>query len=80
MPLPSRLHAALVRHRTHRLRGPGRQHRSDAALAVLIAAMGGLFGLQPMSIAVSNSFWLAAIVLTIVSFVMSLRQGMGTRV
>jgi hypothetical protein len=50
-------------------------------LAVIpIAAMGGLFGLQPMSIAVSNSFWLAAILLTIVSFVMSLRQGMRTRV
>ena len=50
-------------------------------LAVIpIAAMGGLFGLPPMSIAVSNSLWLAAIVLTIVSFVMSLRQGMRTRV
>jgi hypothetical protein len=49
-------------------------------LAVIpIAAMGGLFG-SPMSIAVSNSFWLAAIVLTIVSFVMSLRQGLRTRV
>ena len=50
-------------------------------LAVIpIAAMAGLLGLQPMSIAVSNSLWLAAIVLTIVSFVMSLRQGMRTRV
>jgi hypothetical protein len=50
-------------------------------LAVIpIAAMGRLLGLQPMSIAVSNSCWLAAIVLTIVSFVMSLRQGMRTRV
>jgi hypothetical protein len=50
-------------------------------LAVIpIAAMGRLLGLQPMSIAVSNSLWLAAIVLTIVSFVMSLRQGMRTRV
>ena len=50
-------------------------------LAVVpIAAMGGLLGLPPLSIALSNCFWLAAIVLTIVSFVMSLRQGMGTRV
>jgi len=50
-------------------------------LAVIpIAAMGRLLGLEPMSIAVSNSFWLAAIALTIVSFVMSLRQGLRTRV
>ena len=50
-------------------------------LAVVpIAAMGGLLGLPPLSIALSNSFWLAAIVLTIVSFVMSLRQGIRTRV
>lgn len=50
-------------------------------LAVIpIAAMGGLFGLQPMSIALANGFWLAAIALTIVSFVMSLRQGMRTRI
>jgi len=50
-------------------------------LAVIpIAAMGGLLGLPPMSIAISNSLWLAAIVLTIVSLVMSVRQGMRTRV
>ena len=50
-------------------------------LAVIpIAAMGGLLGLPPLGIALSNSCWLAAIVLTIVSFVMSLRQGMRTRV
>jgi hypothetical protein len=50
-------------------------------LAVVpIAAMGGLLGLPPLSIALSNSLWLAAIVLTIVSFVMSLRQGIRTRV
>jgi hypothetical protein len=49
-------------------------------LAVIpIAAMGGLFGLTPMSIALANWFWLSAIALTIVSFVMSLRQGMRTR-
>jgi len=49
-------------------------------LAVIpVAAMGGLFGLQPMSIVVANWLWLAAITLTIVSFVMSLRQGMRTR-
>jgi hypothetical protein len=41
--------------------------------------MGRLFGLAPMSVALSNSLWLAAIVLTIVSFVMSLRQGLRTR-
>jgi hypothetical protein len=46
---------------------------------VPIAGMGGLFGLAPMSVAVANWFWLAAIALTIVSFVMSLRQGMRTR-
>jgi hypothetical protein len=44
-----------------------------------IAAMGGLLGVPPMSIAVANSCWLAAIALTIVSFLMSLRQGMRTR-
>jgi uncharacterized membrane protein YtjA (UPF0391 family) len=49
-------------------------------LAVIpVAAMGGLFGLQPMSIVVANWLWLAAITLTIVSLVMSLRQGMRTR-
>jgi len=49
-------------------------------LAVIpIAGMGGLFGLQPMSVVLANWFWLAAIALTIVSFVMSLRQGMRTR-
>ena len=49
-------------------------------LAVLpMAAMAGMFGLQRMSIAVANSMWLAAIVLTIVSFVMSVRQGLRTR-
>ena len=50
-------------------------------LAVIpIAAMGGLFGLPPISVAVSNSLWLAAIALTIVSLGMSLRQGMRTRI
>lgn len=50
-------------------------------LAVIpIAAMGRPFGLEPMSVGVSNGFWLAAIVLTIVSFLMSLWQGMRTRV
>ena len=49
-------------------------------LAVIpIAAMGGLFGLSPMSVALANGFWLSAIALTIVSFGMSLRQGMRTR-
>ena len=50
-------------------------------LAVIpIAAMGGLFGLRPMSVALANWFWISAITLTIVSFVMSLRQGMRTRI
>ena len=49
-------------------------------VVIPIAAMGRLFGLEPMSVAVSNAFWLTAIVLTIVSFVMSLRQGLRTRV
>jgi len=45
-------------------------------LAVLpLAAMGGMFGIGPMSIAVANWMWIAAIALTIVSAVMSLRQG-----
>jgi hypothetical protein len=49
-------------------------------LAVIpMAAMGRLFGLQPMSIAAANSCWLAALALTIVSFLMSLRQGFRTR-
>jgi hypothetical protein len=49
-------------------------------LAVIpIAAMGSLLGLRPMSVVVSNSFWLAAFALTIVSFVMSIRQGIRTR-
>jgi len=49
-------------------------------VVIPIAAMGRLFGLAPMSVALSNAFWLAAIVLTIISFVMSLRQGLRTRV
>ena len=49
-------------------------------LAVIpMAAMAGMFGLRPMSIAVVNSLWIAALVLTLVSFVMSLRQGLRTR-
>jgi len=49
-------------------------------LAVIpMAGMTGFFGLQPMSIAVANSLWIAALALTIVSFVMSVRQGTRTR-
>ena len=44
-----------------------------------VAAMGGLFGLSPISIVAANSMWLVAIGLTIVSFIMSLRQAMRTR-
>jgi hypothetical protein len=49
-------------------------------LAVIpMAGMAGIFGLKPMSIAVANSLWISALVLTIVSFVMSVRQGIRTR-
>lgn len=49
-------------------------------LAVLpLAAMSGIFGVAAMSVAVANIMWIAAIVLTIVAFGMSLRQGMRTR-
>jgi len=49
-------------------------------LAVIpLAAMSGVFGVGPMSIATANALWIAAIVLTIVAFVMSIRQGMSTR-
>jgi hypothetical protein len=44
-----------------------------------LALMSGLLGLGPMSVATANSLWIAAIVLTIVSLVMSLRQGLRTR-
>ena len=44
-----------------------------------LAAMSGMLGLGSMSVATVNSLWIAAIVLTIVSFLMSLRQGMRTR-
>jgi hypothetical protein len=45
-----------------------------------MAAMERFLGLQPMSVLVSNSLWLAALALTIVSFEMSIRQGIRTRV
>jgi hypothetical protein len=49
-------------------------------LAVIpLAGMAGILGLMPMSIAVANSLWISALVLTIVSFVMSIRQGTKTR-
>jgi uncharacterized membrane protein YtjA (UPF0391 family) len=49
-------------------------------LAVIpMAAMAGIFGLRPMSLAVANSLWITAIVLTIVSLAMSIRQGLRTR-
>jgi uncharacterized membrane protein YtjA (UPF0391 family) len=44
-----------------------------------LAAMSGMLGIAPMSVATANALWIAAIVLTIVSFGMSLRQGMRTR-
>ena len=49
-------------------------------LAVIpMVGMAGILGLKPMSIAIVNSLWICALVLTIVSFVMSVRQGMRTR-
>ena len=49
-------------------------------LAVIpMAGMAGILGLKPMSIAIANSLWISALVLTIVSFVMSVRQGIRTR-
>jgi hypothetical protein len=48
------------------------------AVAPLVA-MSGILGLGRMSIAAANGCWIAAIVLTIVSFGMSLRQGLRTR-
>lgn len=48
------------------------------AVAPLVA-MSGILGIGPMSIATANACWIAAIVLTIVSFAMSLRQGIRTR-
>src|SRR6476660_5037137 len=86
-----RLHPDPVNPRSVRLPAGRRERMKSRAWAWLlalialvlvvipIAAMGRLFGLAPMSVAVSNSLWLAAIVLTIVSFVMSLRQGLRTR-
>lgn len=49
-------------------------------LAVIpMAGMAGILGLKPMSIAVANSLWICALVLTTVSLVMSVRQGLRTR-
>jgi len=44
-----------------------------------LAAMAGMLGLSPMSTATANVLWIGAIALTIVSFVMSLRQGLRTK-
>jgi len=44
-----------------------------------MAGMAGFLGLKPMSIAVANSLWICAFLLTIVSLVMSVRQGTKTR-
>lgn len=49
-------------------------------LAVIpMAGMGGILGLAPMSVAVANSLWIAALVLTVVAFAMSIRQAVKTR-
>jgi len=46
-------------------------------LAVVpLAAMGGMLGLSPMSTATANMFWIGAIVLTIVAFILSIRLGL----
>jgi uncharacterized membrane protein YtjA (UPF0391 family) len=44
-----------------------------------MAGMAGILGLKPMSIAIANSLWICAFVLTVVSLVMSVRQGIKTR-
>ena len=44
-----------------------------------MAGMEGVLGLKPMSIAVANSLLICAFVLTVVSLVMSVRQGIKTR-
>ena len=44
-----------------------------------MAGMAGILGLKPMSIAIANSLWICALVLTVVSLVMSVRQGIRTR-
>ena len=49
------------------------------ALVLAIIPMAAMAGGHPLSVAAANVLWLAAIVLTIVSFVMSLRQGLRTR-
>ena len=49
-------------------------------LAVIpLAGMAGFLGLSQMSVAVANSLWICALVLTIISLVMSVRQGTRTR-
>jgi hypothetical protein len=53
-------------------RGSGSRGDSNGGMA-------GMFGLRPMSLAVANSLWITAIVLTIVSLAMSIRQGLRTR-
>ncbi len=45
-----------------------------------LAGMSDIFGIGRMSVATANACWIAAIALTIVSFGMSLRQGLRTRV
>jgi hypothetical protein len=42
--------------------------------------MSGFLGVGPMGIATANACWIAAIALTIISFAMSLRQGLRTRI
>jgi uncharacterized membrane protein YtjA (UPF0391 family) len=49
-------------------------------LAVIpMAGMAGVLGLKPMSTAIANSLWICAFILTVVSLVMSVRQGIRTR-
>ena len=48
-------------------------------LAVIpLAGMAGILGMHQMSIAAANSIWIGAIVLTIASFGMSVRQASRT--
>ena len=49
-------------------------------LAVIpMAGMAGILGLKPMSIVVANSLWICALILSVVSLLMSVRQGIKTR-
>jgi len=49
------------------------------ALILAVIPMAGILGLKPVSIAIANSLWICALVLTVVALLMSVRQGLKTR-